>query len=158
MTQNWSILAKFPPKNPAKSAVFYWLFHDEVSPRNFPWNRPIFLRICLWKSFEIWLFSAKIPRNRPIFARICPWKSCKILLFFSRKIRSPGVCVCIGFSEFNKQAMCKISCSHFSPSCCLYYLFKQSTAHISFWLSFAILWVDWSINIIIITGVASHWR
>ena len=56
------------------------------------------------------------------------------------------VCVCIGFSEFNKQAMCKISCSHFSPSCCLYYLFKQSTAHISFWLSFAILWVDWSIN------------
>ena len=68
------------------------------------------------------------------------------------------VCVCIGFSEFNKQAMCKISRSHFSPSCCLYYLFKQSTAHISFWLSFAILWVDWSINIIIITGVASHWR
>ena len=32
-------------KNPAKSAVFYWLFLGEVSPRNFPWNRPIFLRI-----------------------------------------------------------------------------------------------------------------
>ena len=52
--------------------------------------------------------------------------------------------VCIGFSEFNKQAMCKISHSHFSPSCCLYCLFEQSTAHISFWLRFAILWVDWS--------------
>ena len=69
-TQNWSILAKFAPQNPVKSAVFYWLFHGEVSPRNFPWNRPIFLRICLWKSFEIWHFSAKIPRNRPIFLRI----------------------------------------------------------------------------------------
>ena len=28
-------------------------------PRNFPWNRPIFLRICPWKSFEIWLFPLK---------------------------------------------------------------------------------------------------
>ena len=103
-TQNWSILAKFAKKNPAKSAVFYWLFLGEVSPRNFPWNRPIFLRICPWKSFEIWLFSAKIPRNRPIFLRIltflprnrpifpriCPWKSREILLFFLRNIRSPG--------------------------------------------------------------------
>ena len=57
-------------KNPAKSAVFYWLFLGEVSPRNFPWHRLIFLTICPWKSFEIWLFSAKIPRNRPIFLRI----------------------------------------------------------------------------------------
>ena len=45
-------------------------------PRNFPWNWPIFLRTCPWKSFKIWLFSAKIPRNRPIFLRI---------LTFSRK-------------------------------------------------------------------------
>ena len=45
-TQNWSILAKFAKKNPAKSAVFYWLFLGEVFPKNFPWNRPIFLRIC----------------------------------------------------------------------------------------------------------------
>ena len=65
-TQNWSILAKFAKKNPAKLAVFYWLFLVEVSPRNFPWNRPIFLRSCPWKSFENWLFCAKIPRNRPI--------------------------------------------------------------------------------------------
>ena len=99
MTKNWSILAKFPPQNPAKSAVFYWLFHGEVSPRNFPWNRPIFLRICLWKSFEIWLFSAKIPRNQPIFLRILTF-SCKntrnqlifpqILTFFPRKSREIG--------------------------------------------------------------------
>ena len=116
-TQNWSILAKFAKKNPAKSAVFYWLSLGKVSPRNFPWNRPIFLRICPWKSFEIWLFFAKIawnqtifrriltflpqnwpifpriltlfPWNRPIFPRICPCKSHEILLFFPRNIRSP---------------------------------------------------------------------
>ena len=84
-TQNWLILAKFAKKNPAKSAVFYWLFLGEVSPRNFPWNRLIFLRICPWKSFEIWLFSAKIPRNLPIFLWIftfLPWKSREIRRFF----------------------------------------------------------------------------
>ena len=69
-------------KNPAKSAVFYWLFLGEVSPRNFPWHRPIFLRICPWKSCEIWLFSGKIPRNRPIFLRI--------LTFLPRKSREIG--------------------------------------------------------------------
>ena len=93
-TQNWSILAKFAKKIPAKSAVFYWLFLGEVSTRNFPWNQPIFLRICPWKSFENWLFSAKIPRNGLIFLRILtslPRKSpeigqlcCKFWLF-SRK-------------------------------------------------------------------------
>ena len=55
-------------KNPAKSAVFYWLFLGEVSPQNFPWNRPIFFRICPenpskfdffpLKSREIGRFSA----------------------------------------------------------------------------------------------------
>ena len=102
-TQNWSILAKFAKKNPTKLAVFYWLFLGKVSPQNFPWHRPIFLRICSWKSFKIWLFSAKVPRNRPIFLRVltflprkshkisqfCPWKFCKILLFFPRNIRNP---------------------------------------------------------------------
>ena len=68
--QRHIVISKFPKKNPAKSAVFYWLFLGEVSPRNFPWNWPIFLRTCSWKSFNIWLFSAKIPRNRPIFLRI----------------------------------------------------------------------------------------
>ena len=78
-------------KNPAKSAVFYWLFLGEVSLRNFPWNRPIFLRIWHWKSFEIWLFSAKIPRNRPIFPQILTFFPRnrpilkRILTFFPRK-------------------------------------------------------------------------
>ena len=104
-TQKWSILAKFAKNNPAKSAVFYWLFLGEVSPWNFPWNRPIFLRICSQNSFEIWLFSAKIMQNRPIFLRIltflprnrlifpwiCPWKSREIVLFFPRNIRSPAI-------------------------------------------------------------------
>ena len=98
-TQNWSILAKFAKKNPAKSAVFYWLFRGEVSARNFPWNRTIFLRTCPWQSFKIWLYSAKtceigrffcefwlspanILRNRPIFPRI--------LTFFLRKSRKIG--------------------------------------------------------------------
>ena len=89
--------SEISPKNPAKSAVFYWLFLGEVSPRNFPWHRPIFLTICPWKSFETWLFSAKIARNRPIFLRILtflPRKSRKIgrflrefWLFFPRKSR-----------------------------------------------------------------------
>ena len=71
--------SEISPQNPAKSAVFYWLFLGKVFPRNFPWNRPIFLRLCPWKSFEIWPFCAKIPRNQPIFPRI--------LTFFPRKSR-----------------------------------------------------------------------
>ena len=84
-TQNWSILAKFAKKKPAKLAVFYWLFLGKVSPQNFPWNRPIFLRICPWKSFKHWLFSAKIPQSGPIFLRILtflPRKSPEMGQFF----------------------------------------------------------------------------
>ena len=72
-------------KNPAKSAVFYRLFLGEVSPRNFPWNRPIFLRIFPWKSVEIWLFSAKIPRNRPNLRLKIP----RNFAFFSAKYQMP---------------------------------------------------------------------
>ena len=74
-------------KTAAKSAVFYWLFLGEVPPQNFPWNRPIFLRICPWKSFEIWffckfwLFSHEIGQFS-CFLQICPWEFCEILLFF----------------------------------------------------------------------------
>ena len=82
LTQNWSILAKFAKKNPAKSAVFYWLFLGEVFPRNFPWNRRIFLRICPRKSFENWLFSAKVPRNWPIFHEFAPENPAKFCFFF----------------------------------------------------------------------------
>ena len=101
--QNWWILPKFAQKIQRNRLFFIDCFLVKFPPRNFPWNRPIFLRICPWKSFEIWLFSAKIPQNRPIFLRIltllprdqpifpriCPWKSHEILLFFLRNIRSP---------------------------------------------------------------------
>ena len=56
----------FPPKFPVKSADF-----SKNLPR---------------KSFEIWLFSAKILRNRPIFLRILtflPWKSLELGRFLS---------------------------------------------------------------------------
>ena len=91
--QNWSILAKFAKKKPRRNRLFfYWLFLGEVSPWNFPWHWPIFLTICPWKSFEIWLFSAKIPWNRPIFLQILtflPRKSADFSAnfdFFSREI------------------------------------------------------------------------
>ena len=42
----------------------------DFSPAKIPRNWPIFLWICPWKSFEIWLFCAKMRRNRPIFLRI----------------------------------------------------------------------------------------
>ena len=62
----------------------YWLFLGEVSPQNFPWNWPIFLRICpenpskfdffLLKSREIgrffcefWLFSRENPAKSADF-------------------------------------------------------------------------------------------
>ena len=104
-TQNWSILVKFAPKNPAKSAVFYWLFLGQVSPQNFPWNRPIFLRICTWKSFEIWLFSAKIPRNWSIFLTILtflPRKSREISRFFSEFAPENPTKFCFFFREISE--------------------------------------------------------
>ena len=52
-------------KNPAKSAVFYWLFLGEVSPLTFP-----------VKSAD---FSANLP-----------WKSREILFFFSAKYQKPS--------------------------------------------------------------------
>ena len=101
-------------KNPAKSAVFYWLFLGEVSPRNFPWNRPIFLRICPWKSFEIWLFSAKIPQNRPIFLRILTFLPqnrtifLQIFTFFLCKSREIGWFFC-EFAPANPAKFCFFS-------------------------------------------------
>ena len=80
--QNWSILAKFPQKNPARSADFYWLFLGEVSPRNFLWHWPVFLTICPKNPSKFDFFSAKILRNRPIFLRI--------LTFLPRKSRKIG--------------------------------------------------------------------
>ena len=110
--------SKLFKKNPARSAVFYWLFLAEVSPRIFEWNQPNSpLKILPNLTFFRWnpaksanfpanfdFFPAKIPWNRPIFLRIWPWKSCEILLFFLRNIRSPVFelffPVCLYFDEF----------------------------------------------------------
>ena len=81
--------SKICQKNPAKSAVFYWLFLSEVSPRNFPWNRPIFLRICPWKSFEIWLFSCENPTKSANFSTNLPLKIPWNFAFFPAKYQKP---------------------------------------------------------------------
>ena len=88
-TQNWSILAKFAKKNPTKLAFFYWLFLGEVSPWNFPWNRPLFLRICPWKSFEFWLFSCENPAKSADFPANLPLKIPRNFAFFSAKYQKP---------------------------------------------------------------------
>ena len=101
-------------KNPAKSAVFYWLFLGEVSPRNFPWNRPIFLRICPWKSFEIWLFLLKSREIGRFFCEIWLFsrensaKSADFsanIDFFPRKSREIGRFFC-DFAPENPAKFC----------------------------------------------------
>ena len=67
-------LIDFSEISPQKSSKVS-CFLLNVSWRSFPAKfpviiRPIFLTICPWNSFEMWLFSAKIPRNRPISTRI----------------------------------------------------------------------------------------
>ena len=65
-TQNWSILAKF-----AKKSIEIGCFLLIVSWRSFTPKFPVksadFSKNLPRKSFEIWLFSAKIPWNQPIF-------------------------------------------------------------------------------------------
>ena len=124
-------------KNPTKSAVFYWLFLGEVSPQNFPWNRPIFLRICPenpskfdffpLKSREIgrffckfWLFPAKIPRNRPIFERILTFFSREIGRFFREFAPENPAKFCVFFREISEALK-----DEFEP---------QPTLYISQWL------------------------
>ena len=107
--QRWSyrhkidrFLRNLTKKNPAKSAVFYWLFLGEVSPWNFPWNGRFFYEFAPenpskfdffpLKRHEIsrffckfWLFPAKILQNQQIFPQILaffPWKSREIGRFF----------------------------------------------------------------------------
>ena len=130
--QNWSILAKFAKKNPAKSAGFYWLILGEVSPRNFRWNRPIFVIICLRISFKIWLFSTKIPSNRPIFLRILtffprktheigrffskfwlffPRKSCEISQFFCEFVPENPPKFCFFFHEISEALFLTLTCA-----------------------------------------------
>ena len=95
-------------KNPAKSAVFYWLFLGEVFPKNFPWNRPIFLRICpenlskfdffplksrkIGRFFsEFWLFSRENPAKSADF-----WANFD---FFPAKSANFSAKFCVFFRE-----------------------------------------------------------
>ena len=50
-------------------------------------NRPFFTN--RFSSKLALKIPAKFPRNRPFFLRICPWKSREIWLFFPRPTRSP---------------------------------------------------------------------
>ena len=111
--QRWSYRRKIdrfqrnlPNKIQRNRLFFHWLLLGEVSPRNFPWNRPIFLIICPWKSFEIWLFSAKIreisqffcefwlffrenPAKSADFSTNLPLKIPRNFAFFSAKYQKP---------------------------------------------------------------------
>ena len=60
----------------------YWVVSWRSFPPKFPVKSADFSKNLPRKSFEIWLFSAKIPRNRPIFLRI--------LTFLPRKSREIG--------------------------------------------------------------------
>ena len=57
-----SISSKICPENsPEISLIFTDCFSAKFAPKipvKFPRNRPIFPRICLWKSRKIWLFSS----------------------------------------------------------------------------------------------------
>ena len=119
-TQNWSILAKFAQKNPAKSAAFYWLFLGdvEVSPEisressRFFWafapenaSNFDFLLQNPSKSADFsanFDFSpAKTPRNRLIFSWILTFSrenpaksadfSANLPLKIPRNFRSPTI-------------------------------------------------------------------
>ena len=61
-----------------------WSISSEICHEN---NHKIgpFLPIAFW-----WGLLRKLPRNRPIFPRICLQKSREIWLFLRRPIRSPG--------------------------------------------------------------------
>ena len=126
--QRWSYQRKidrfFPnlPKKPQRNRLFLLIVSWRSFPRNFPWNRPIFLRICPGKSFVIWLsrenlaksadfstnfefFSAKIPRNRPIFLRILtflPRKSHEIGRFFREFAPENPAKFCSFFREISE--------------------------------------------------------
>ena len=80
-TQNWSILAKFAKKI-HRNRLFLLIVSWQRFPPKFPVKSADFSKNLPWKSFEIWLFSAKIPRNRPIFL----W----ILTFLPRKSHEIG--------------------------------------------------------------------
>ena len=58
-------------------------------------------------------------------------------------------CICIGFSEFNKPAMCRISHCHFFSI--MLFVLPFRTEHSTYFILSKVchLWVDWSINLFI---------
>ena len=115
--QNWLILAKFKS---SEIGCFLQIVSWRSFPPKFPVNRLIFLRICPWKSFEIWLFSAKILWNRPIFLRILTFlprnRSIfqRIMTFFPRKSCQIGRCFC-EFAPDNPAKFCFFSAKYQKP-------------------------------------------
>ena len=57
-------------------------------------------------------------------------------------LMSFSVVYVLDFQSLINRLCAKFHIAIFSPSCCLYCLFEESTADISFWVRFAILWVD----------------
>ena len=118
-TQNWSILAKFTQKNPANSAVFYWLLLGEVSPpppeisREFAPENPSKFDFFPLKSrkigrffCEIWLFFRENPTkladfstNFDFFPAKIPRKSCEIGWFFREFAPENPAKFCFFFRE-----------------------------------------------------------
>ena len=82
-------------KKSSEIAVFYWLFLGEVTSRNFPRNRPIFLRILTFfpRNWPIFLqIFTLIPRKSREIGRFSPNLPLKIprnFTFFAQNIRSP---------------------------------------------------------------------
>ena len=96
------------PKKSSEIGYFLLIVSWQSFPRNFPWNWLIFLRICPWKSFEIWLFplkSREIKRSSGefwLFSRENPAKSADFsanlplkiprnFAFFSAKYQKPWI-------------------------------------------------------------------
>ena len=93
------------PKKSSEIGYFLLIVSWQSFPWNFLWNWPIFLRICPWKSFEIWLFSTKIPRNQTIFRRILtflPRKSREISRFFGEFAPENPAKFCFFFREISE--------------------------------------------------------
>ena len=103
--QDWSILAKFAKRNPAKSSVFYWVSWGSFPPKfpvksadfskNLPlkilqnltflhWN-PLNRPICL----RILTFSCEYPAKSANFSANLPLKIPRNFSFFSAKYQKP---------------------------------------------------------------------
>ena len=93
-----------------------------VSWRSFPWNRSSFLRICPWKSFKIWILTAKIHEIGRFFCEFglssrenptkstdvsanLPLKISRNFAFFSTKYQKPCLFPFFHFPVFRAQIL-----------------------------------------------------